>query len=123
VADVSEIGMRSESVDLAVATLSFHHWQDLSEAFDELHRVLKKGGEAWIFEVNREVTPLSEEWMKKKYSPLVRKIARLITRIVGGHSITVECAKEILREHGSKFARSEVGQLQPLLIKMTLTKK
>jgi ubiquinone/menaquinone biosynthesis C-methylase UbiE len=45
VGDAEEICMQSESVDLAVATLSFHHWANTAKAFEELSRVLKGGGE------------------------------------------------------------------------------
>jgi ubiquinone/menaquinone biosynthesis C-methylase UbiE len=121
--DVAEIGMRNESVDLAVATLSFHHWANPDKAFEELPRVLKGGAEVWIYEVNSDLTPQSEDWMKKNHDIITRKIAPLVIRMLGGHSITVEHAKEILRCQKSIFARSEVEQLEPLLIKMTLTKK
>lgn len=123
VGDVAEIGLRNESIDLAVAMLSFHHWPNPPKAFEELLRVLKSGGEAWIYEVDSDMTPQTEEWMKNKYNVITRKVARLVIKTLSGHSITKEHAKEIIRDHGSKFAHSEVGQLEPLLIKMTFTKK
>ena len=39
------------SVDLAVSTLSSHHWDDPVAAFAELRRVLARGGEARIYDV------------------------------------------------------------------------
>lgn len=39
------------SVDLAVSTLSAHHWDDPVAAFRDLSRVLRSGGEARIYDV------------------------------------------------------------------------
>jgi ubiquinone/menaquinone biosynthesis C-methylase UbiE len=123
VGDAAEIGVRNESVDLVVATLSFHHWADPAKAFEELSRVLKGGGEVWIYEVNGDVTPQSEEWMKERYNVITRKVARLVIKMLGGHSITVEHANEILRDQNNRFAEFKVEQREPLMIKMTLTKE
>jgi ubiquinone/menaquinone biosynthesis C-methylase UbiE len=123
VGDVAEIGMRNESVDVAVATLSFHHWANPAKAFEELFRVLKTGGEVWIYEIDSDLTPQSEEWMKRNYNIITREVARLVIKIVSGHTITVEHAKEILGNQKSRFAHSKAEQLEPLMIKMTLTKK
>jgi ubiquinone/menaquinone biosynthesis C-methylase UbiE len=48
VSDVSISCVQNESVDLAVATLSFHHWSSPTKAFEELSRVTKRSGEVWI---------------------------------------------------------------------------
>jgi len=123
IGDAAEISMRNESVDLVVATLSFHHWANPAKAFEELFRVLKGGGEVWLYEVNRQLTTQSEEWMKKRYNIITRKVARLVIKMLGGHLITVERAKEILRDQKNRFANFKVEKLEPLMIKMTLTKE
>ena len=123
VGDVAEIGMKTESVDLVVATLSFHHWPSPGRAFEEFFRVLKTGGEVWIFEVNRDMTPQSEEWMKKKYKLFTRKAVGLGIKILCRHTITVVNAEEILRNQKSRFDQYKIDQIEPMLIKITLTKK
>jgi ubiquinone/menaquinone biosynthesis C-methylase UbiE len=122
VGDVAEIGMQNESVTLAVATLSFHHWLKPAKAFEELHRVLKSGGEVWRYEVNSDLTSQSETWVKTKYNPIIRKVAPLVVRMLSRHSITVENAQAILRDKKNRFAHAKVEQLEPLLVKMILTK-
>lgn len=123
VGDVAEIGMPNESVDLAVATLSFHHLSNPPKAFEELYRVLKSGGEVWIYEVNSDLTPESEAWMKGRYSILTRKVARSVMRMLNKHTMTTEHATAILREHKNRFADAKVGQLEPLLVKIMLVKE
>lgn len=123
VGDVAQIGMQDESVDLVVATLSFHHWSNPAKALEELYRVLKSGGEVWIYEVNSDMTPQSGKWMKSKYNIIVRKFAPIVVRMLSKHTITVEHAQTILRDKKNRFAYAKVEQLEPLLVKMILIKK
>jgi SAM-dependent methyltransferase len=45
------IPLEDGSVDLVVSTLSAHHWSDMPASFRELDRVLRAGGEAWIYDL------------------------------------------------------------------------
>jgi len=118
VGDVSQISVSGESVDLAVSTVSFHHWAHPVEALNELFRVLKRGGEVWIYELDGHPTPQSKAWMKRNYSVILR----LIIRAVRGHSITAEDAEGILKDSANEFTQFRVEQLEIPLIKITLTK-
>jgi ubiquinone/menaquinone biosynthesis C-methylase UbiE len=122
VGDAAEIGITDESVDLVVATLSFHHWRNQAKAFEELFRVLKPHGELWIYELDSELTPQSEAWMKENYRPIMRAVVRHAIRIVSWHSITVERAQEVLSDQKRRFAQVKVERLKPPLIKMIFVK-
>lgn len=50
-AGAERIPLPDGSVDLALSTLSSHHWSDAGDAFAELGRVLRPGGEARIYDV------------------------------------------------------------------------
>lgn len=50
-AGAERIPLPDGSVDLALSTLSSHHWSDPGAAFAELGRVLRPGGEARIYDV------------------------------------------------------------------------
>lgn len=50
-AGAERIPLPDGSVDLALSTLSSHHWSDAGAAFAELGRVLRPGGEARIYDV------------------------------------------------------------------------
>lgn len=43
-ADAAALPMRDGSVDLAVSSLSLHHWADPAAVLGELHRVVRPGG-------------------------------------------------------------------------------
>jgi len=55
VGDAQELPLKGESFDHLLATFSFHIWQDPIRAASEIVRVLKPGGRAWIYEMNRDV--------------------------------------------------------------------
>jgi ubiquinone/menaquinone biosynthesis C-methylase UbiE len=122
VGDVAEIGMSDESVDLAVTIMSFHHWRNQAKAFEELFRVLKPKGEVWIYELDSDLTPQSEAWMKENYRPIMRKVVRQAIKILSGHSITVEHAQKVLRDQKRSFTQTRVERLKPPLIKMIFSK-
>lgn len=54
VADAHSLPFRSGAFDLSVATFSFHIWPRPIVGVQEMLRVLKPGGRAWIYELRRE---------------------------------------------------------------------
>jgi SAM-dependent methyltransferase len=40
-----------------VSTLSLHHWPEPAHGLAEIHRVLKPGGEAWIYDLAHWLWP------------------------------------------------------------------
>ncbi|NLT54410.1 MAG: class I SAM-dependent methyltransferase [Actinomycetales bacterium] len=49
--DVVELPFPDDRFDLVVSTLSMHHWPDVDHALPELGRVLRPGGQVWIYDV------------------------------------------------------------------------
>lgn len=62
-----ELPFGDKEFDLVISTLSFHHWREPGKALDEIYRVLREGGEAWIYDMPKKVNPLVWEDMKKRY--------------------------------------------------------
>lgn len=54
VGDSRALPLRSASFERILVTFSFHIWQDPVGAAVEMARVLKPGGVAWIYEMNRD---------------------------------------------------------------------
>lgn len=50
VGDVARLPLADSSVDLIVSSLSSHHWADPAAAVPELARVLRPGGQAYIYD-------------------------------------------------------------------------
>ncbi len=65
--NASELPFGDREFDLVLSTLSFHHWKEPEAALDEIYRVLREGGEAWIYDIPRKVNPQVWADMKKRY--------------------------------------------------------
>jgi ubiquinone/menaquinone biosynthesis C-methylase UbiE len=50
VADLADLPLPDESVDLIVSTASMHHWADVGAVVASLDRVLRPGGTMWIYD-------------------------------------------------------------------------
>jgi len=51
VGDVGALPLADQEFDGVVSTLSLHHWSDPARGLAEIHRVLKPGGEARIYDL------------------------------------------------------------------------
>jgi ubiquinone/menaquinone biosynthesis C-methylase UbiE len=51
VGDVGALPLADEDFDGVVSTLSLHHWSDPLRGLAEIHRILKPGGEARIYDL------------------------------------------------------------------------
>lgn len=50
VADLADLPLPDDSVDLIVSTASLHHWADAAAVIASLGRVLRPGGQMWIYD-------------------------------------------------------------------------
>jgi ubiquinone/menaquinone biosynthesis C-methylase UbiE len=49
-ADLADLQLLDDSVDLIVSTASMHHWADVGAVIASLGRVLRPGGQLWIYD-------------------------------------------------------------------------
>src|SRR5215467_11974667 len=48
--DVAHLPYPDQSFDVVVSTISLHHWSELAQPLRELYRVLRPGGQVWIYD-------------------------------------------------------------------------
>ncbi len=65
-------GMRFEdgSYDMVISTFAMHHWRHPAGVIDEMCRVLRPGGEAWVLDFNKECS-------KEDLEEFLERIAKL----------------------------------------------
>jgi ubiquinone/menaquinone biosynthesis C-methylase UbiE len=51
-----DTGFESDSIDMVVSTETLHHLSKPLVAFNEIYRVLKPGGEAWLFDGRKDAS-------------------------------------------------------------------
>ncbi|HEU4324599.1 MAG TPA: class I SAM-dependent methyltransferase [Roseiflexaceae bacterium] len=53
VSQATRLPLADASVELAVTTLSMHHWTDVPAMLRELARVIRPGGQVWIYDIRQ----------------------------------------------------------------------
>ncbi len=83
--NVAALPFRDNSIDLVVSTGVFHHLKSAALVFGECYRVLKVGGEGWIYDGCPEVfkTPVDRKKLNQEYGFLVSHFGRTVSAIHG----------------------------------------
>lgn len=66
-ADAAGLPFADEYFDCVVSTGSIHHWNDISQGLAEIHRVLKKGGYALIYDLVQVLPADVRSRLKNEY--------------------------------------------------------
>lgn len=56
VSSASDTGLKDNSMDLVLSTNTLHHLSEPVKAFNEIYRILKPGGEAWLFDGRKDAS-------------------------------------------------------------------
>jgi ubiquinone/menaquinone biosynthesis C-methylase UbiE len=100
----SELPFPDAEFDLVISTLSFHHWKQPEKALEEIYRVLREGGEAWIYDIPRKMDRAAWEYLRRKYGFLKSWLFRL--HAFEEPFYTVEEVERLARE--SRFRKHEM---------------
>jgi len=66
VGDANHLEFADDSYDMVISTGAFHSWKNPARVLNECFRVLKPGGEAWIYDSSRITTAEAEKvWQEK----------------------------------------------------------
>ena len=102
VGDVCSLPYVDEFFDLIISTFSLHHWPDKAAGLNEIHRVLKPGGEAWIYDHCKDPSPEARRQLRRDFGNLPAWFALAHMRIVSS-SLTWEEARSILEDPSLKY--------------------
>ncbi len=110
-ADVASLPLRDNSIDFAVSTLSLHHWVKPEMVLNEIHRVLKPGGQALIFDIRRD-EPLLVYWVgqivQRFFTPYhIRRVNGAIGSIWSSYTPTE--LKSLISKSPFKSGRVQAG--------------
>jgi ubiquinone/menaquinone biosynthesis C-methylase UbiE len=75
-ADLADLPLPDDVVDLVVSTASLHHWTDVGGVVSSLDRVLRPGGRMWIYDVR--VVPTGK--VRTASATLGRRVDRTLIR-------------------------------------------
>jgi ubiquinone/menaquinone biosynthesis C-methylase UbiE len=76
VADLADLPLADDSVDLIVSTASLHHWTDIGAVIASLDRVVRPDGRMWIYDI-RWVSAAS---VRAASAGLGRRVDRALVR-------------------------------------------
>jgi len=106
VANAGNLPFENEYFDFVISTLSFHHWSKPAEYLKEIHRVLKKGGKVYIYDLRRDTPKEVDSEVRKKYGWF---LSFLLLKIIRAHSsITVKEAEEALSRVDADFSKKGI---------------
>jgi len=121
--NAARLPFKDDSIDLVISTGASHHWKTPRLVFDECHRVVKIGKEAWVYDGCPEVfsNPANRRKLNKEYGFL---IGRLGYRVSSLHGFTWEeyqtLIKGILEQ--TAFKGNYQMALTDIWMKITLRK-
>jgi len=110
VKDANKMSFEDSSFDLIVSTGSLHHWKKPLHVINEVHRVLKDGGKAWIYDLRRDV---SEDIIVKKLGEYKygRIKSLILYNIIKLHSsLTLNEVLNVLRNEENKFKQYHIEE-------------
>jgi ubiquinone/menaquinone biosynthesis C-methylase UbiE len=109
VADALALPFPARTFHLALATFSFHNWPQPVTGLTEMLRVLRPGGQAWIYELQRQIPPAAIKAFAREEKlpfPLVYLGFKASSR---HHALPTEAFTHTLKEAGG-----EGWQLRPV---------
>jgi ubiquinone/menaquinone biosynthesis C-methylase UbiE len=122
--NAAKLPFKDNSIDLVVSTGASHHWKTPRMVFDECHRVLKTGREAWIYDGCPEVfsSRADRRKMNEKYGFLVSRLGHRTSMLHGFSWIEYQTViKDMLEQ--TPFKGNYQMALTDIWMKITLKKR
>lgn len=106
--DAAAMPFQDDSFDLIVSSGSLHHWDKPARIFNEIHRVLKPGGSALVFDLRGDAPRESIDAMA---GSIDSKVMRWGLRHSFAEGYTAQKIEEILGETPFTQPEIEVGDI------------
>lgn len=113
-----DIPFPDASFDLVVSAGALHRWDEPEAVLGEIHRVLRTGGKAWVYDLRREVPEESWDLVREGVSPLMRPL--FDSTIMAGWSASYNEPKIDLLVAGSPFGQAKVEVLHAEIAGMSI---
>ncbi|MEM2290819.1 MAG: class I SAM-dependent methyltransferase [Candidatus Korarchaeum sp.] len=87
--DANNMSFRNSSFDLVLSTGSLHHWKRPLQVLSEIRRVLKEGGQAWIYDLRRDAPRelIAAKLREYGYGGAMSSILSSLVRLHSGTSL------------------------------------
>ena len=119
VANAADLPFEDEYFDLVISSLSLHHWANPIKSINEIHRVLKQNGRAWIYDIRQDTSNAVNAQVREKYGWF---ISFLFLNIVRMHSsVNLGKIEQIVSSPEISFDKKSVAG-RGILVKLKLLK-
>ncbi|RPJ62586.1 MAG: class I SAM-dependent methyltransferase [Dehalococcoidia bacterium] len=105
--------------DLVLSANSFHHWAEPQKCLKEIQRVLKNGGEAWIYDLRYDLTGEVKRATRKKYGWLMSSLFLYFVRLHS--SLRAQDVQKILSSPGLGYSSTGLTD-RGIILKQKLRK-
>jgi ubiquinone/menaquinone biosynthesis C-methylase UbiE len=119
--DGKNLEFNQNSIDYVISTLAFHHWREPLKVLNKIYRILKKGSQAFIFDIYSE---FSDEEMDKSlaYPWGIKIFKRFIKKMLSVHGFTSkeyenEVCHLIVKSHFKKATFERAGIVMRIELK------
>lgn len=119
VANAASLPFEDGYFDFVISTLSLHHWLKPAEYIKEIHRVLKKSGQAYIYDIWRDTPKEIDVQVRNKYGWFLSFLFLVVVR--AHSSITLKDAERILSSLEVNFAEKS-AQTKGAVLKLQFLK-
>jgi ubiquinone/menaquinone biosynthesis C-methylase UbiE len=109
--DVARMPFADDAFDVVTCTAAFKNFPDPVAALDEMHRVLRPGGTAMIFDMRKDAprTAIDREVQDMRLSPLSAFVTRWIFRLVLLRAAYTRPALEAVVRR-SRFGQGDIAE-------------
>lgn len=114
VGTVSKLSFEDNFFDLVISTYSLHHWTEPIVGLNEIHRVLKPRGEAWIYVPWRYRSKDAKDKLRNRYGGFISSLAWRLEFVPS--TLTLNWTRELIDDPSLKFCKKQLERHGSLML-------